>query len=71
VEEFAETCASGVSNFLRLAVLHEADEYTGRLLIREFVLPDNLTTGFGARRHMLEAKIVELLWPFQESHPVM
>jgi hypothetical protein len=69
VRDFISTCADGVEHFLRLAVFHAAHEHTAGLLMREFIYSNNSNFTFLAKRSLLEAKVTELLWPFQESHP--
>jgi hypothetical protein len=69
VRDFISTCADGVEHFLRLAVFHAAHEHTAGLLMREFIYSNNSDFTFLAKRSLLEAKVAELLWPFQESHP--
>lgn len=58
-----QRCHSAALEFMRLATKHVAGPYTGQNLMESYVNP-----AFDAKYTELEAKISELLWPYQKCH---
>ena len=69
-EGFGEECFNTTYTFLELAIMHVAGPHTGDALLRAYVYPRADGEGFDSRRTFLEAKINELLWPYNKSHPM-
>ncbi|WPH02703.1 interferon-induced gtp-binding protein mx [Acrodontium crateriforme] len=57
-------CLRATKEFMRMAVLHVTGRSTGNKLMEKYVNP-----AFASKSNMLDDKILELLWPFVESHP--
>lgn len=65
VRAHVDDCHQVALGYMRAATLHIAGDHTAQKLMREFVNPT-----FDRKDENLEAKVEELLWPYQRSHPI-
>lgn len=63
-KEYLDACYAATLEFLRCAVAYVADRHTGEKLMHAFMEQSYVDIGT-----KLDAKLDELLWPYQKSHP--
>jgi hypothetical protein len=62
--EYIDSCYLAASEFVKCAVMHVANKYTGDKLMHAFVYQS-----LEEIESKLEQRLNDLLWPYQKSHP--